>query len=471
MIRHVIIIGAGPAGLSCGYELIKAGIKVDIYEASSYIGGMSRTIDLWGQRADLGPHRFFSKNPQINRFFRNLIREDYTIINRTTRIYYNNKFFHYPLRFFNVLRNLPVSDIARILLDYLKISISPIKDPLTFEEWVTNKFGRKLYEIFFRQYSEKLWGISCKEIDATWAAQRIKTLSLFEAIIHSFSGSGSARHPTLLDQFAYPNNGSGTLYERAAAFITANGGHIHLEQRISKILFDESGKVSGIELDGGILIKADHVVSSMPLTLLVKALENVPHNVTEAAEKLFYRNTILVYLEIDSCELFIDNWIYVHSPEVRHGRITNFRNWSRELYKGKATTILCMEYWAFDSDPLWRETDENIISLAHQEIRKLKLLPDKAMILNNMIFRIPKCYPVYKTGYKDYLNMIERWLDTVDNLTPVGRSGTFKYNNQDHSILMGIAAARKIINGEKTDLWQINTDYDYQEKAAFTNVL
>ena len=467
----VLIIGAGPAGLSCGYELVKAGVEVEIYEASPFLGGMARSFDLWGQRVDMGPHRFFSREKHINEFFTTLVKEDYTILNRLTRIYYRNRFFHYPIKLFNVLRNLPPTTIFMILWEYLRVQIFPYKDPKTFEDWVSNRFGRKLFEIFFKHYSEKLWGISTSRIDADWAAQRIKSLSLWEAVINAIFGNKGDKHKTLLDQFAYPNEGTGTLYERAAEFIRAHGGTVNLEIPVKRVIQDEAGKVTGIELKDGRIVTADRVVSTMPLTVMVKGLKDVPADVISAAEKLYFRNTILAYLEVDSQDLFKDNWIYVHSPEVKHGRITNFRNWSKELNRDKKTTILCMEFWAFDNDPIWKDNDENIAELAKKEIHQVKLVPPQTKILKSYILRVPKCYPVYETGYQVNLKKVENYLDTVENLLPIGRYGAFKYNNQDHSILMGILAADKITQGLTTDLWKINTDVEYQEEARIKDVL
>jgi len=467
----VVVIGAGPAGLSCAYELVKAGAEVEVYEASPYLGGMARSFDLWGQRVDMGPHRFFSREKHINDFFTTLVKDDYTLVNRVTRIYYRNRFFHYPIRLFNVLRNLPPQTIFMILWEYLRVKMFPIKNPTTFEEWVSNRFGRKLFEIFFKHYSEKLWGIPCSKIDADWAAQRIKSLSLWEALVSAIFGNKGDKHKTLLDQFAYPNNGTGTLYERAAEFVEARGGKVKLQSPVKKVMQDAGCMITGIELMDGSIVTADYIVSTMPVTLLLKGLQDVPADVTAAAEKLYFRNTILVYLEVGSTELFSDNWIYVHSPEVKHGRITNFRNWSKEIIKGKQTTILCMEFWAFDDDAIWKDKDENIAELAKKEIHLLKLVPEQTKILNTFVLRVPRCYPVYETGYQVNLKKVENYLDTVRNLIPIGRYGAFKYNNQDHSILMGILAADKIIQGLDTDLWKINTDVEYQEEARIKDVL
>lgn len=474
----VVIIGAGPAGLSCGYELVKAGADVEVYEASPYVGGMARSFELWGQRVDMGPHRFFSKEKHINEFFTTLVKDDYTLVNRLTRIYYRNRFFYYPIKLFNVLRNLPPFTIISILWEFMRIQVFPYKNPTTFEEWVSNRFGRKLFEIFFKHYSEKLWGIPCSKIDADWAAQRIKSLSLWEALISAVFGNKGDKHKTLLDQFAYPNLGTGTLYERAADFIRSHGGKVCLQSPVKKVMQDagcgmqDAGcRITGIELMDGTIVKADYVVSTMPLTLLLKGLKDVPADIVAAAEKLYFRNTILAYLEVDSTELFRDNWIYVHSPEVKHGRITNFRNWSKELYMDKKTTIVCMEFWAFDEDVIWKEKDEVIAELAKKEIRLLKLVPTQMKILNSHILRIPKCYPVYETGYQLNLKKVENYFDTIEHLLPIGRYGAFKYNNQDHSILMGILAADKITQGLDTDLWKINTDVEYQEEARIKDVL
>ncbi len=471
MNKKVIIIGAGPAGVSCGYELSKAGYAVEVFESSPYIGGMARSFELWGQKVDVGPHRFFSKEKKINAFFTHLIKDDFTLVNRLTRIYYLNTFFNYPIKLFNVLTNLPFLTIFQILWEYIKVQLSPIKNPTTFEEWVTNKFGKKLFEIFFKNYSEKLWGIPCSKIDADWAAQRIKSLSLWEAVKSALIGNIGNKHKTLVDQFAYPNHGTGVIYERAAEFIQQNGGQVYLNKPVKKVIQDANNKVIGIELMDGTHQLADMVVSTMPLTILVEGLVNTPLPIIEAAKKLYFRNTLLVYLEVDAINLFEDNWIYVHSPEVKHGRITNFRNWSKELYGEKQTTIICLEFWSFDQDAIWSASDQFLADLAKKEINLLKLLPQEANIINDFVMRVPRCYPVYETGYQKHLSMVEKHLDTIENLYPIGRYGSFKYNNQDHSILMGLLAADKIINGTKIDLWEINTDIEYQEEGKIKDVL
>jgi protoporphyrinogen oxidase len=462
----ILIIGAGPAGLSCAYELVKAGRDVEVFEASEYVGGMSRSFDLWGQRVDVGPHRFFSKEKKVNSFFYEVLKDDFIVVNRLTRIRYDSRFFSYPLKLGNVFKNLNLLTIVRILWDYFKQTINPIKNPLTFEDWVTNKFGKKLFKMFFKSYSEKLWGIPCSEIDADWAAQRIKTLSLFKAVVSAVKSNRGNDHKTLIDQFNYPNNGTGELYEKCSKYIIENGGKIHLNKPVREVLIDDSNSANGLKLNDGTVIYADIIVSSMPITNLVKGLKRTPRKVKQAVDSLYYRNTILVYLEVDGLDLFDDNWIYVHSEKVKHGRITNFRNWSPTLNKGKETTILCLEFWTSQTDDLWNETDEEISIIAQNEIRSLNLFSNELGINNSHVLRVPKSYPVYQIGYKEKLEMVYDFLDEIKSLMSIGRYGAFKYNNQDHSILMGLLAAHKIINGNTGNLWDVNSDQEYQEEMS-----
>ncbi len=467
--KKVIVIGAGPAGLAAAYELAKKGISVEVFEASEFVGGMARSFTLFGQRVDCGPHRFFSNQKLINQFFRELVKKDFALVNRLTRIYYKGKFFNYPLKLFNVFSNLSVIDMFTILYYYIYQKLFPIKDPKSFEEWVTSRFGKRLFDIFFKTYSEKLWGIPCSQIDADWAAQRIKTLTLYEAVKNAIVGDKDKKHKTLVDQFAYPNTGTGLIYERAAEYVNQNGGKVHLKRPIKKVLV-ENNRVTGVLLADGEEKKCDFVVSTMPITHLVKGL-NAPPKVIEASEKLRFRNTILVYLDVNSTGLFEDNWIYVHSPDVLHGRITNFRNWCPTLYGDKQTTILCMEFWAFETDDIWKADEKYLSDLAIKELKTINLLPPDTQILNSYVLRIPKCYPVYETGYRQHIDTVSAYLDTIENLIPIGRYGSFKYNNQDHSILMGILTARKIADNETVNLWAINTDTEYQEEGKIKDVL
>ena len=465
----VIVIGAGPAGLSCAYELSRQGVEVEVFEVNDQVGGMSRTIDLWGQKVDLGPHRFFSKEKRVKDFFHSVLKGEYTSVPRLTRIYYNKRYFNYPLKIRNVIWNLPLTTIVRVLWDYLLIRIKPIKNPTSFEEWVINRFGRKLYSIFFKSYSEKLWGVPCSEIDADWAAQRIKTFSLFGAISASLKSKDGGKHQTLIDEFDYPKNGTGYLYDRTAQEIEGNGGKVFLNSGIKRVV-KQGESVSGVELLDGRLVEADVVVTTMPLTNLVKGFseKDVPEDVVKSIDQLYFRNTILVYLEIEGKNLFEDNWIYIHSDKVKHGRITNFRNWCPTLNQDESNTILCLEFWTFDQDELWQCGQEELIALAKKEVQELQLFPQTKAILRSEVVKIPKCYPVYEKGYKKHLSIVQDYLDGIENLIPIGRYGSFKYNNQDHSILMGLIAADKILNNSKVNLWDVNTDSDYQEIVSET---
>ncbi|MDF9801212.1 protoporphyrinogen oxidase [Catalinimonas alkaloidigena] len=441
------------------------GVQVEIYEASAHVGGMARSMEVLGQTVDCGPHRFFTKHPLVKNFFKEVIEEDYVKVRRLTRIYYRGKFFDYPLKLGNVLSHLRKREIFKILWSYAYQKLSPQRNPRTLEAWVTNKFGKELYNIFFKNYSEKLWGISCARIDADWAAQRIKSLSLWEASKQILSLNKNEKHHSLVEEFDYPKKGSGMLYEKAKQVILKNGGHIHLNSPVQASLLDnKTNTVTGVRLNNGKEITAEHVISTMPLTTLIKSFEAVPQPVEHATEQLYFRNTILVYLEIDSDQLFEDNWIYVHSPEVKHGRITNFRNWSPYLYGDKKTSILCMEFWTFTDEDLWKEQDEIIVRQAERELLQTKLLPPNAKILETKVIRVPKCYPVYELGYQEHLQLIKEFLDRFKGLSLIGRYGAFKYNNQDHSILMGLLAARNLLGKENTDLWGINADQEYQEE-------
>jgi len=462
----IIVIGGGPAGLTAAHKLTTKGNQVLLFEAGIEVGGLSRSFDLWGQKVDCGPHRFFSSDKIVNDYFKEIIKDDYTVVNRLTRIFYQNKFFYYPLQIKNVLANLSFLTMSQILFTYILQRITPIKNPITFDEWVTNRFGKKLFTIFFKNYSEKLWGIPCSKIDADFAAQRIKKLSLWEALKGAIFGNKENKHKTLVDHFAYPNNGTGMLYDRIAEQFQMAGGELRLESPVKKVLQNPEGTVIGVELVNGQSFFADIVISTMPLTLMVKSLNNIPKEVIEACNKLYYRNTILVYLEIDSVDLFPDNWIYVHSPDVLHGRITNFRNWSAELYGDKKTTILCLEYWCFDEDTIWKQDEVEMGKLGEKELRSMKLIKSTDKVLNTHLLRIPKCYPVYEAGYTEPLGIIRNYLQTIDKLVVIGRYGSFKYNNQDHSILMGLLAARQIETNTDQDLWSINTDSEYQEKGV-----
>jgi protoporphyrinogen oxidase len=465
--KKVAIIGAGPAGITAAYELAKKGIEVEVFEAGAEVGGLSKTIDLWDQRVDLGPHRFFSNDTKVNNVWLEVVGKDYKMVDRLTRIYYKKKFYYYPLKPFDALKKLGIGTAFMCVMSYMKERIFPTKKDGSFETWVIGRFGWRLYSIFFKTYSEKLWGISCKELDEDFAAQRIKKLSLFSAVWNAMFPGKKNKHKTLVDQFAYPLDGTGMVYERMKEKIEEKGGKVHLKTAVKKVNC-KGAKVDSLELVNGETKTYDHIISSMPITHLINNMDEVPQEVIDANSQLKFRNTILVYLKIEGEEVFPDNWLYVHANDLEMGRITNFCNWVPEINNGQKSTIVVAEYWAYDTDELWNKTDAELIELGKKELRQTGLIKDLD-ISEGHVIKIPKCYPVYSTGYKVPLKLVESHLGSIDGLSVIGRYGAFKYNNQDHSILMGILAAENIAEGASNNLWEINTDYeDYQEKSTIT---
>jgi len=459
----VAVIGAGPAGITAAYQLAKGGAQVAVFEADDTVGGLARSFDLWGQRVDLGPHRFFSGRADVNALWSEVVGDDYRLVDRLTRIYYRRSYFYYPLQPVNALVNMGLFEAGRCVVSYLREQVRPRGgEDQSLESWVVNRFGRRLYEMFFKTYTEKLWGLPCTEIDADFAAQRIKKFSLGEAI-KTVLGVSATKHKTLVDCFAYPTGGSGMVYERMAQRVREAGGEVRLRCPVAKLVL-RGRHIAGLVLADGRLHACDHVVSTMPLTLLAAHCEPPPQ-VAAATAALTYRNTILVYLHVDAADLFPDQWLYVHSPELGMGRVTNFRNWVPELYGDARTTILALEYWCYDQDPLWSSPDAELIARGSQEIRSTGLLGGAAVI-DGHVHRIRRCYPVYRRGYKQLLAPVVEHLCGFPNLTPIGRYGAFKYNNQDHSILMGLLAAENILQGKQHDLWAVNTDDEYQESAS-----
>ena len=462
---RVAVIGAGPAGMTAALQLRRGGVDVDVYEAGEHVGGMARSLDLWGQRVDLGPHRFFSTDDRVNQLWFDMVGPDYAMVDRVTHIYYDGRFYRYPLKPWNVFWNLGAVEAALCLGSYLKQRVRgslASAGNASFESWVVGRFGRRLFNRFFKSYSEKLWDIPCHELSADFAAQRIRKLSLAEAVRSALSPHRGKQHKTLVDRFSYPLRGSGSVYETMAEQLCCSGGGLYLRSPVSRIV--HSGfDVRGVELVDGRKEAYDHVVSTMPLTHLVSGLTDVPDGVRRAADSLQYRNTILVYLHVDSDSLFKDQWLYIHDPGLRMGRVTNFRNWVPGLYGDAPSTILAVEYWCNDGDSSWTAADPHLIEQATRELQSTGLVRNET-ILAGRVVRLPRCYPVYRQGYRDHVERLADYLSDFRGLTAIGRYGTFKYNNQDHSILMGILAAENLLDGRNHDLWHVNTDHEtYQE--------
>ncbi len=462
----VAVIGAGPAGMTAAYALARKGVRVHVYEAGPQVGGLARSLTLWNQTVDLGPHRFFSTDKRVNDLWLEVVGNEYKIVDRLTRIYYRGKFFHYPLRALNALSQLGIITASHCMLSYAAQKFTPKQKGESFEAWVVNRFGRKLFDIFFRSYSEKLWGIPCSQLDADFAAQRIKKLSLMEAIKNAFS-TATTSHKTLVEQFAYPTKGTGMVYEKMKIAVEAKGNKVYTDTPVQHVIVQDN-LATGIELKDGTIKTYNHIISTMPISLLVARMAGVPDAIQAAAASLQFRNTILVYLKVESSHVFPDNWLYIHSPELHTGRITNFRNWVPELCGDETASILVLEYWCYDKDEIWDRADDELIMLAKSELKKTGLIKNE-VVSDGYVHRIKRCYPVYDLGYKKRLKPVERHLSAVGNLSVIGRYGAFKYNNQDHSILMGLLAAENITHHTSHNLWEINTDYEeYQEHSVIT---
>jgi len=459
----VAVIGAGPAGMTAAYQLAKSGVEVHVFEASSAVGGLAKTVELWGQKVDIGPHRFFSNDTRVNELWLEVVGQDYEMVDRLTRIYYRNKFFFYPLKPMNALMTMGIMKSVICLTSYLMAKLFPPPSDNSFENWVSARFGKQLFNMFFKSYTEKLWGISCKDLNADFAAQRIKKLSLWEAVKNALLGGKGNQLKTLVDQFAYPTGGTGMVYERMANYV----GRVHCNRPVNRVI-QENNRAIGLCFEDGEEMFFDHIISSMPITQLVNRMANVPEAVSHASAALKFRNTILVFLHVGAKNLFPDNWLYIHADNLKMGRLTNFRNWVPQLYGDKDTTILALEYWCYDKDAFWTDDSEKIIAMASEELRQTGLIQN-AEILEGYVHRIGRSYPVYLNGYKENLEIVEQYLSSIDNLSVIGRYGAFKYNNQDHSILMGLLASENILYNATHDLWTINTDYEsYQESSTIT---
>jgi len=460
---RIIIIGAGPAGLTAAYELAKNGQQVIVVEKDKQVGGISKTINYKGYYFDLGGHRFFTKYPEVEKIWKEILPNDFLKRPRLSRIYYNGKFFYYPLKPLNAFVNLGPLKAASAILSYAKARFKPYKNPDTFEKWVVNQFGQRLYETFFKAYTEKVWGISCSQISADWAAQRIKGLSLSKAILNAFGLTGKNKIRTLIDEFLYPRRGPGQFWEAMAAKFQRLGGQIILQAEARKIrLGSSSVNVTLYHQGKQEEIEGDKIITSAPLSETIMSLEpKVPDVVYIAGQKLRYRDFFTVCLVIKKRDLFPDNWVYIHSPEITAGRMQNFKNWSPEMVPDLNHTSLGLEYFCFSSDPIWTEPDQELLNLAINDIQKLKM-GNENEILDGTVVRVPKAYPVYDPDYKTQLSTIKDYLNQLSLIQVIGRNGLHRYNNQDHSMMMGLYAAWNILGGHHS-VWDINVEDEYQE--------
>lgn len=459
----VIIIGAGPAGLTAAYELVKKELPPIVLERGNKVGGLARTEEYKGYRFDIGGHRFYTKVKEVEQLWREMLKEKFLRVPRLSRIYYNGKFFRYPLNFLNILSNLGLLESARHGFSYLKARFNPIAREESFEHWVTNRFGERLYRAFFQAYTEKVWGIPCSQIHAEWAAQRIKGLSFTSAVSNAlFKTNGSK---SLIEEFDYPALGPGMMWEAFRQAVESKGGEVRLQTEVAQFKRRDSRIESIVANQDGkeIALTAEHFISSMPVSELVRKIEPLPPaEVIAAAGKLKYRAFILVGLIIRRQQVNDDNWIYVHTPAVKVGRIQNFKNWSAAMVADATKTHLGMEYFCDEGDDLWKQRDDELIALGKRELIELGLAIDEE-IEDGFVVRQPNAYPVYDEEYRQHLRTIQNYLATLENLQTIGRSGLHRYNNQDHSMLTGILAVKNLF-GEKHNLWEVNTERSYYEE-------
>lgn len=464
----IYILGAGPAGLAAAYILTQKGRSVVVVERDSQVGGLAKSINYKGFILDYGPHRFFTKIAPVLKLWNEVLQDEQVTVNRLTRIYYGGRYFSYPLKAFEALFTLGIVESCRIVASYISVRLVPNRNPKNFAEWVSAKFGKRLFEIFFEAYTEKLWGIPCTEISADWAAQRIKDLSLLKAVRNALLGN-DGKVKTLIDQFQYPRLASGQLYEKISDYLHDHQQPVLLNTEVTRVHHD-SFRVTQVTLKNrqtGVeeTVSCGGVISSIPITLLLQQItEPPPQQVLTLAKSLKFRNTILVYLMVEGNKLFPDNWLYIHEPSVGLGRVTNFANWSSDMLPNQYQTPLCCEYWCNFDEPTWRRPEAELLIQAEQELRKIGLLHNEK-VSGGFVIRLPRTYPIYAGNYQTALSEIQAYLEPFQNLQLVGRYGAFKYNNQDHSLLMGILAAENVLSPGKHDLWSVNSDSEYVEEA------
>ncbi len=469
--QKIIIMGGGPAGLGAGYVLAQNGVPSTVYEGSNVVGGISRTVkhrvgkDVF--YFDLGGHRWFTKDDNLDAMIVRLMRDEFIQVNRTSFILFRGKKLDYPPKILNALSVLGswTSFLVMANFGFTKIkNIFRPKQDRTFQDWIVNRFGYKLFEVYFKSYTEKVWGIPCTQIGAEWAAQRIKGMSMRAAIKNALFKKAKDRPKTLIEKFKFPKHGIGRISERMQEEINKVGSVVlgekvveinHKGSRVTSIVIeDKEGKRK--EVFG------DQFVSSIPLTQLVKILKpKASKEILEAVKKLRYRDMITVNLLVNKPRLTQDTWIYIHDPSFKLGRVHEPRNWSKEM-SPKGESSLVVEYWCFIGDEIWNMPEKDLIELTLKDVSDRLKFFDRNQLIDTVIIRTPKAYPEYKIGYREPLQKIKKYVSSFKNLQTIGRYGTYKYNNLDHSILTGVYAARNIL-GEHHDIEEVNADKEYHE--------
>ena len=464
----LVIIGAGPAGLTAAYELTDSDKKVIILEKKSQVGGLAETKVFGNYRYDIGPHRFFTKNKEVYELFLKMLGKDAVEVNRKTRILFKNSYFDYPLTPLNALFGLGIGESIVIGFSYIfariksYLKISKINN---FEDWVVDRFGRKLFNNFFKNYTEKVWGIDCKDIGSDWAAQRIKGLSLSTAIKFALFPNSKKRPKTLVDKFYYPRLGAGMLWEKFEDYIKEQGVEVAKNKKVTGVSNNGDNFKVTIEDNFGNQTSIDtkNIFFSNPLLEFIDIYDaDVPQSVINSAKSLNYRNHISVHVTIDK-KLFDDNWIYIHSPNLNMARIADFTNFSDDMSE-EGKYPLTLEYFCFEEDEIWNQNNSDIIDFALKELRNI--FDEEFNVIHSEVSRNAKAYPVIKTGYQEYIDVIKNWLSGLHNITAIGRSGMFKYNNQDHAMATGLYAARTLLGHGEFDPWEVNVDGEYHEELS-----
>jgi len=468
---RIVIVGAGPAGLTAAYELGKRGVACTVLEADDVVGGISRTVERDGWRFDIGGHRFFTKVPEVEAFWHEILDdEDFMLRPRMSRIYYEGKYYDYPLKASNALRNLGIWEAFLCVMSYVWARIHAPKDQTTLEGWIVARFGWRLYRHFFKTYNEKLWGVPVNKLPADFAAQRIKNLSLFNAVVNALLPKRNQKDITsLIEEFQYPKFGPGMMWERCRELVEAQGSKVLMATRVVEIRHEGGRAVSVIaeSRDGARTeYPCDHVISSMPISQLLKAMEPDPAPAAwQAADDLRYRDFLTVALVVPEVYSFPDNWIYVHSTEVQVGRIQNFGSWSPYLVK-EGRTCLGLEFFVFEGDETWNAADEDLIEQGKRELAILNLV-DPAKVEAGYVVRMPKAYPFYDEHYRQNVTRLVEWLDDcAPNVHPIGRNGMHRYNNQDHSMFTAMLTVENILDDAGHDIWAVNVEEEYHEESA-----